>query len=130
MIYQDYQDRMKSISYPDREEIKKNIMVGLDEFVGTRSQINAEEERRQEEVKEVYRRARNEHAAMQNVILAEFAAALSEQYGTGHEAVDAKVYSQAWEDGHSGGLSEVENHYMEYAELAEFAFAAGQRAGE
>jgi hypothetical protein len=130
MIYQDYEARMRAVPYPNRDEIKKAVMVGMDEFVGTRAQIEAEEARRQEEIEDLYRRGRSEHATQQNEILKTFAEGLAKEYGMGHEAVDAKVYSMAWEAGHSGGLSEVENHYMDYADLAEFAFAAGQRAGE
>lgn len=43
-------------------------------------------------------------------------------------AVADKVYSLAWEHGHSSGYSEVENYYQDFAELARVAYEAGTRA--
>jgi len=39
-----------------------------------------------------------------------------------------KIFDLAWENGHANGYSEVEIHYVEYAELALAAYAAGRSA--
>lgn len=42
-------------------------------------------------------------------------------------SVKDKVWGKAWEDGHSGGFNEVEGHYRDYAEFAEFVMDKAPR---
>lgn len=46
-----------------------------------------------------------------------FEAALAEEYGLLDHPKRAKIYSLAWEYGHSSGLGEVALHYDSFAEL-------------
>lgn len=73
--------------------------------------------------------AHAEYRAATNRITAEFREWLADEYASAMPAnVQMKVWEKAWEDGHSYGYREVENHYMDLAEFAEFAFNAGKNA--
>jgi flagellar biosynthesis/type III secretory pathway protein FliH len=54
---------------------------------------------------------------------AAFAAALAEEYlsdiaESRRAPIAAQTFSLAWEAGHSAGYSDVENHYIEFADFA------------
>lgn len=53
----------------------------------------------------------------EKLIVADFQAALQQAYLPEDENLEAPVFSQAWEYGHSSGLSEVEIYYMDLSEL-------------
>jgi len=69
---------------------------------------------------------REAHRAMNQ----EFADALAHEYlgetvGPARlEAVAAPVFHAAWDHGHSSGYNEVENYYIDFAEIATVAYAA------
>jgi hypothetical protein len=43
------------------------------------------------------------------------------------DAVAAKVFDKAWEDGHASGTHEVEIHYDDLSEIVNAAFKAGRK---
>lgn len=128
MIYPDYERQIQDLTYPDRKAIKAMLFEGFEDFVGTKKEIEAREEALKAQADLEIKEALKQHAQLHNSVLSAFAAALAEEYGTGNPVVDDKVYSLAWEDGHSSGVSEVENHYLDYAELAQIAFDEGKKS--
>jgi hypothetical protein len=61
-------------------------------------------------------------------IVGEFKAYLADTYASSlPTAVQDRIWSKAWEDGHASGYSEIENHYIDNADFAEFAFNAGKQ---
>lgn len=67
------------------------------------------------------------YRAATSMITAEFRAWLANQYASSLPvSVQSKIWEKSWEDGHSAGYSEVESHYMDNADFAEFAFNAGK----
>lgn len=70
--------------------------------------------------------AHAEYNAATSRITGEFREWLANEYApTMPASVQNKIWGKAWEDGHAYGYREVENHYMDLAEFAEFAFNAG-----
>jgi len=71
------------------------------------------------------REALNAYRDAQNSIINEFREALREEYlhNNANDTSEALVWNRAWEDGHSYGLMEVENHYEELAEILNSAWA-------
>jgi hypothetical protein len=60
-------------------------------------------------------------------IVGEFRDFLADQYAPRLPAeVQARIWGKSWEDGHSSGYNEVEGHYLDNADFAEFAFNAGR----
>ena len=58
-------------------------------------------------------------------IESEFTAWLANEYAPGLPAeVQARIWSKSWEEGHAYGYSEVENHYIDNADFAEFVYNA------
>lgn len=53
----------------------------------------------------------------ENDLVVEFRAAVEKEYGLQDHPNRDKIWRKAWDDGHSGGLSEVLNVYDELAEL-------------
>lgn len=59
----------------------------------------------------------------------EFREWLADEYASTLPAsVQIRIWGKAWEDGHADGLRNVEIHYEENADFAEFAFNAGKAA--
>jgi len=62
----------------------------------------------------------------------DFGAALAQRYiaptvDSAHlEAVATPVFRAAWDQGHSAGYSEVENYYIDYAEIATNAYTVAR----
>jgi hypothetical protein len=55
-------------------------------------------------------------------------AKMHEEYGEGlNEGQHEVVYSQAWQQGHAYGFSEVESHYIDLAEMARRVIAGLKR---
>lgn len=122
MIYKTYEDQVKAVSFPDRKAIKEDVFQGFDAFVGTKAEIQARESELAEKAAEKYSEALRKHNSRMKAIREGFKAALSEHYGTGHREIDDRVYDKAWQEGHSSGLHEVEVHYEDLAELAQFVY--------
>ena len=60
-------------------------------------------------------------------ITGEFKAYLADTYASGLPAtVQDRIFGKSWEDGHSSGYSEIENHYIDNADFAEFVFNAAK----
>ena len=54
-----------------------------------------------------------------NAVYAQWAAWLAVEYAYGlPEGIFSGLFERAWEDGHSSGLTSVENYYQEYADFA------------
>lgn len=65
-----------------------------------------------------YLEARAQWRAEENRMTMKLKADLEEEFGmTGHPKADA-LWHKAWQDGHSGGYSEVTNIYSDLVELA------------
>lgn len=77
-------------------------------------------------------RARVAYRAAHADLNRDFGVALAERYiapavDPAHlEAVAGPVYRAAWEQGHSAGYSEVENYYIDFAELATNAYTVAR----
>ena len=76
-----------------------------------------------EELK-VYKERRTELDKKQCELYKQFAKDLAKENGIDHfpAIITDRVYSMAWEYGHSSGLCEVANYYSEFAEFAEFIY--------
>lgn len=69
---------------------------------------------------EAYKEARKENSKMEGEIIDEFKQALFDDNGYEQDSKVAEViFSEAWEDGHSSGLKEVEQHFYDYDEFAQ-----------
>lgn len=129
MIYTNYQDRLKEIKMRPLNDIKAEIFEGFEDFVGTKAQIEAREKELESKASKAFKEEQNRYADKHNEIMDEFARELSKQYGTGIERADDKVYSAAYERGHSGGVADVESIYIDLVEIAEVALEAGKDIG-
>lgn len=122
MIYEEFQARVRAIPFPDKKAIKEEVFKGFDDFVGTKSDIDARQSELEEQAKQSYREARRKHGEAVNAVYKDFQDALSKEYGTENKEIDDRVWRKAWDDGHSNGLHEVEVHYDELSELAQFVY--------
>ncbi|ASV44547.1 hypothetical protein PBI_SCTP2_532 [Salicola phage SCTP-2] len=72
---------------------------------------------------EKYQKDRDAYYDKRNQIMEDFKNELLEEEGFTRNDIRKRigeiVYSKAWEDGHSNGLSEVENHFSEYSEMVD-----------
>lgn len=125
MIYKEFEKRIQDLSRPDRKAIKEEVFAGFEDFVGTKAEIDAREAELEANMRDLIRKAEVEHRKQANAIKDEFKAALSREYGTEIQEIDDRIYGHAWDEGHSSGLSDVENYYEDYAELASFAYEKG-----
>ena len=89
MIYQEYEERVKELKYPDRKGLPK-VEFGA----RWRSYKEAEDK-----------------------IHMEFKEALAREYGISGHKNEPKVWQMAWNEGHSAGYQEIENWYADLAEL-------------
>ena len=74
-------------------------------------------------------RLRQEYDAAHAELNREFAAELADEYlgeisETRRPAIAERVFRLAWDDGHSSGYYEVENRYMDLADLALAVYSA------
>jgi len=66
-----------------------------------------------------------EYNAAVDSVVAKFRASLAKDYAYNlPAAVQDRIWSKAWDDGHHAGYSEVEGHYEELSEFAEAVAAA------
>lgn len=130
MIYQEFEEKLNKVQYVDAKAIREAVFDGFDEFVGTKAQIEAREKELEKQVEIEKKAFREGWQKERNDIFADFAKALAETYGTGNEKVDAVIYQKAWNEGHSGGLHDVEAAYMDFSDVAEEAFEQGIIVGK
>jgi hypothetical protein len=105
------------VPYPNREEIADAIMIEMETFVGTKSEIIAKEEELKVKVKETYfimKKAYNSGIADKSQ---EFKFDLFEEYNVLNNPKKDKCFEFAWEYGHSDGYGEIANYFGDLVEL-------------
>ncbi len=109
MIAEKYTEKSRQLRYPS-EDPKK--IEEIEDMAGKNNREEAKENYRNE-----LRAARNKYSEEQYKIDEEFKLALYEEYGVETNPKREKVFSMAWERGHSSGYGEVESEFMDLVDL-------------
>jgi len=114
-------DRYKNgMPWPQKKEYVNPKVEEVEEhFVGTIRQIEAARADAIERGEAEYKEARRAYGAETARLEAQFKADLEEETGLQNHPKKDKLYAKAWERGHSGGLSEVYNEYLDLSDLLE-----------
>lgn len=131
MVSDKFDEKLKALVYPSsyvQQDIWDRVFAGIDEFVGTKAQIEAREKELAEQAKIEVKKAKEAYAEQHQAILDEFKGELIETCGMNWKPVDEAVYAEAWEHGSHGGVSLVEQWYVKFAKIAAIGFQEGEMA--
>jgi hypothetical protein len=117
-VYENIQNNqyINRLPYPSRPT-QKDIDEAMGNFTGTLLQVREEREATEVRLLAEYREKQKQYQEEDYRLNLQFQADLAEDFGvTGHPKVD-KLFSLAWEHGHSSGYSDVYNYYSSFVEL-------------
>lgn len=122
------EEEYESLVYPYESDIKKQIEETMESYVGTKKQIEAEEERLKKELKEVVKVKRQQYYETQSLLVEKWKQLCYEEYFHGYpkELFDL-CYSPAYERGHSSGYNEVEILICDMSDSYIAAFNLGRK---
>tara|TARA_B100000700_G_scaffold178953_1_gene197602 strand:- start:3080 stop:3541 length:462 start_codon:yes stop_codon:yes gene_type:complete len=127
--YKNYQifdiDTMEPISNPEEHKITKEYAESVigkriygDEKVFSNDKFIVKVIFNEED----YKKDLEEYKTETNQRMDEFKKELFNLYGSDNQELNELVYDKAWQDGHSGGLGEVESEFQELMDFAENIF--------
>lgn len=124
-----YEEKFKTIPYPNFI-VRDHIDECIENFVGTKAQIAAEETRLKEQgrlILDTYRCRYNEQV---NILLDNWNEDLYRDYlGSSYpRELHDIIYAEAYEDGHSSGYAEVENIYTHKVDSYVKVFELGRKS--
>lgn len=109
MIAEKYTEKSRNLKYP-KEDVE--ILAKIEDMAGKKNREEAKENYRNE-----IRAERNKYHVEQFKIDNEFKLALFQEYEVENNPKREKIFSMAWERGHSCGYSEIEEDFMDLVEL-------------
>ena len=120
-ISTDISKQASELVYPDKPEIEYEVFKGFEDFVGTKKEIRAEEDRLNQLVDDTLKKRRQAYNVKLREIEAVFARRLRATYGPSlnekYDDVSDVIFNKAWERAHSSGYSEVETEYQSVIEF-------------
>lgn len=110
----EYKSKVKYPSRVNEKEVRSKV---YESFVGTYAQIEEEAKKQIAIAIEKNHAEMNAYRKSEDDGLKQFKEDLAEEFGVSSHPKKDKLYSLAWEYGHSSGLMEVYNYYSELVEL-------------
>jgi hypothetical protein len=111
MEFTKYENKMEYPSTPKKPFLKRDHT--LEEI-----EIYTKDFKQYEKDIQIYRKKLKEYRENETLLIQQFKEDLFKEYNVKDKAKGEKIYSLAWEEGHSNGLKEVENYFDRYIEIA------------
>jgi hypothetical protein len=112
-----YTNKAKEVPYPSQSEIKKEFMKEMETFVGTKKQIEQKEKEIEVQVTAELRRLQQIYGTHVHSVEQELKTDLEREYDLATHPKRDKLWSLAWEKGHSDGYQQVYGEYCELVDL-------------
>lgn len=96
MNIEKYVAEYNAIKHPNKQDITEKVYTGFENFVGTQAQINAENNKLQQKVSEIYKEEKEKHYAEKRKVEGKFKKELFEEFDITDNPKAELLYSKCY----------------------------------